>query len=104
MDRDFCTVLCNHKGSRYFAELGIDRTSEASVTEDIASGQIEHVEAVYQFNPVEGTCRDISEDVARTVLGIHLDDDGEVGAGVIEFLEDHLGCRTVAEAQREHAG
>lgn len=103
-DRDFYAVRCWHDGTAYFAELTDAQASDLdSIIAGIASGQIENVTAVFQFNPVENFSRDVSEDVARKIIGKYLDDDGDVEGPALDFLEDHLGCRAVAEAVREHA-
>jgi hypothetical protein len=102
-DVDFCTVLCLHKGELYFAERVGTGATERRIADDIASGQIENACAVFQFNPGEGHSREISDDVARTVLNIVLDDDGDIPEHVVDFLETHIGCRAVAEIAREYS-
>lgn len=48
--------------------------------------------SVQSFNPVEGWCRDCSEDIARLVLNAELNDDGIVSKHLGDFVHDHLGC------------
>lgn len=103
-DTDFCAVMCAHDGGLYFAELQPGRTTEALVIEDISAGAFEDVQFVFKFNPVEGTARDVSEDVARAVLGKQLDDNGMIDLAVMDFLDDHLGCRAVSESVVDHFG
>jgi hypothetical protein len=100
-DHDFFAVLCRHDGTSYFAELTEPQTEQSIITA-IADGQLEHVQAIFKFNPVEGHSRDISEDVARAIIGRYLDNDGDAKGPAEDFLEDHLGCQAVAEAVREH--
>ena len=101
IDRDFCIVLCRHDGEYYFAETRIADATESQVAADIASGQIEHPYAVFSLNVADNSSRDVSEDTARAVLSKMLDDDGKIADHVVDFLEEHLGCRDVAQAVRE---
>lgn len=50
-----------------FLETDPDRNSRVQVIADIASGEIRNPNTVLECNPVEGTCRDVTEDVARDV-------------------------------------
>ena len=96
LDRDFCIVLCRHDGETYFAEMVTKDSTEVQVADDLADGQYEHAIAVLSFNPALGVCRDISEDIARTILTKEIEDNGKPGEHIIDFLEQHLGCRAVA--------
>lgn len=59
---------------------------------------------VLSFNPVERWANDLSEDIALAVLRAELNDDGVVvSGGLLDFVEEHLGCQTVADAMRELA-
>ena len=68
LDHDFCLVLADFgKSGKAFLEADPgDAIFERAVT-DIIEGQVDHVLAVVQFNPVEGQARDVTEDIAQAV-------------------------------------
>lgn len=97
---DVVVVECiAQDGSHYMPERDWNRVDWKSTARDIACGQIERVHAVYAFG------RDIpsTEDMARDVLGIVLDDYEEIPGPQRDFLETALGCRVVADALRQRA-
>jgi len=103
-DRSFFTILCRaHNGDIYSAERTLGATDRAAVVKDIADGQVEDVLAVLEFNPAEGWSKDASADIALDVLRYCLTEDGEIAGICLDFVEDQLGCGTVAEAMREVA-
>lgn len=103
-DRSFYVIVCRGRdGEPYAAEQCLsDMTAERLVI-NIASGQIENVRQVFEFNPAEGWSRDVSEDIARDVLRHCFAEDDEITAVCFDFVEDQLGCRVVADAIREVA-
>ena len=102
-DRDFLVVLARHDNQIYFCETTVENATEEQVVADIASGAIENAVAVLMLNVADNTSRDVSKEIARKVLGEHLDAYGEPQRRVIDFLEEHLGCLAVVQATREHA-
>jgi hypothetical protein len=68
LDHDFCLVLADfgQNGQAFLETDPGDATFERAVT-DIIDGQVDHVLAVVQFNPVEGQARDVTEEVAQAV-------------------------------------
>lgn len=52
---------------RAFVEIDRDRNSRKSVIEDIASGEYRDVVTVLQMNPVEGRCRDVTDEILGEV-------------------------------------
>jgi hypothetical protein len=64
------------------ADLSLNQQSRREVAEQIARGLIPGAERVFECVPGE-CCTDISD--------------------LLDFLERHLGCQSVAEARREYA-
>ncbi len=48
---------------RSFVEIDRDRNSRQSVIDDIASGEYRDVLTVLEMNPVEGRCRDVTDEI-----------------------------------------
>lgn len=89
---------------RAFIECDRNKNSRRQVIENIASGDIENVVRVLEVIEDEGTCRDVTEDIAREVLDLKLNDDfGRMSRGVAGFIEKQIGCDEFAEAVRPYA-
>jgi hypothetical protein len=102
LDCDMYLIECRTRdGSVVFAERDAERTGRKDTLADIHAGQVDDVTRVYAFNPVEGWSRDVSEDFARDLLAAELADNSTVSPHIINFIEWHLGCATVATAERE---
>lgn len=74
------------KSGRAFVETDPEKNSRANVIDDIVDGQVEDVLRVLQVIPEEGTCRDVTEDIARDVYA-RLD---ETGSGCPAHLRDWI--------------
>jgi hypothetical protein len=86
--------------TRYFRERDSDRCNWNNTVADIRSGDLEKVHAVYEI----GRSVPVTEDIARDVLASEINENlGSVSPHLIDFLEEHLGCLAVAQAQREFA-
>lgn len=96
-------IVAQGRRERYFAERDAARANRHDTLADIVSGQIERVRRVLSFNPAEGWSRDVSEDIAHDALRTALEDRQGVPDHLMDFLEEHLGCDTVATAEREDA-
>lgn len=96
-------IVAQGRRERYFAERDSARTNRRDTLTDIVSGQIERVRRVLSLNPAEGWARDVSEDIARDALRAALDQREGVPDHLMDFLEEHLGCETLATAEREDA-
>ena len=59
-----------------FVETDPDRNSRLQVVADIFTGEITNPLQILECNPVEGTCRDVTEDIARDIYA-HVHDRGE---------------------------
>jgi hypothetical protein len=82
-----------------FVETGLADATFEKACEDLHSGQFSNPRAVIEFNPVEGRCRDITEEVMEVVREMNEDadhgpdfdgDDPDFGTG----RELEPSCRT----------
>jgi hypothetical protein len=96
-------IVVRGRRELYFAERDAARTNRRDTLADIVSGQIGRVRRVLSFNPAEGWARDVSEDIAHDALRAALDDRQGVPDHLVDFLEEHLGCDTLATAEQEDA-
>ena len=76
---------------RAYVETDEAEADEATVVEDILSGQYSHPIRVVAFNTDEGWARDVTEDVANAVLSKAQSERRSIGKIVQEFLERTLG-------------
>jgi hypothetical protein len=75
-----------------FVETDPDSNSRLQVVADIFTGEIKNPLQILECNPVEGTCRDVTEDIARDVRA-HVYDRGEpCPAHLRDFLDLTLGA------------
>jgi hypothetical protein len=74
-----------------FVETDPDANSRLQVVADIFTGEIKNPLQILECNPVEGICRDVTEDIARDVYA-HVHDRGEpCPAHLRDFLDLLLG-------------
>ena len=87
-------IVLNYFGSRLdraYAETGEDEADENTVIENILNGQYSHPLQVVAFNTARGWSRDVSEDIARAVLGRAQREGRPIGKAAQEFLKHVLG-------------
>ena len=77
-------------GSAY-VETDEAEADEATIIENILSGQYSHPMRVVAFNTAEGWARDVTEDIARVVLSKVRNEDRSIGIAAQEFLVRVLG-------------
>ena len=77
-------------GSAY-VETDEAEADEATIVENILSGQYSHPVRVVAFNTAERWARDVTEDIARAVLVKACDEDRPIGIAAQEFLVRALG-------------
>src|SRR4249920_1543742 len=77
-------------GSAY-CETDEAEADEATIVENILSGQYSHPVRVVAFNTAEGWARDVTEDIARAVLSKAQSERRPIGKAAQEFLERTLG-------------
>lgn len=100
-DTFFLIVTANN----FIPEQNFDGpATREQIVSDICAGQHEDVEAVLLVWPETCSVIDETKDIMREVLERRLEDDGEITSWRIRnLLEHHLGCRAVADAERELA-
>ncbi|HEY2137905.1 MAG TPA: hypothetical protein VGH49_18615 [Xanthobacteraceae bacterium] len=107
LDRSFFAIVCRHGRDHFVAERRLgDACSRAETVRDILTGQVEDVERVIEFNPAEGTSRDVSEDIAHEIARLAGDRlaGGPVAGEPVrrrdlrDFLEQQLGVGTAIPA------
>ena len=85
LDTSFFSIICELGNSLYTPEIDLTDMRRLQLVEDIRNGQIENVRAVLEFNPEEGWCNNITEEV----LAAATDDDGSANAGSVDNWSDY---------------
>jgi hypothetical protein len=63
LDRMFYMVVCNHKDGPLVYERMLADMNRGTVVAHLREGQFDDgVLAVIEFNPAEGTCREVTDD------------------------------------------
>jgi hypothetical protein len=65
MDRMLYIVVCAHRLGDYLPERNLCDLDLKTTLKDICEGQFKDIKHVYEVNVVEGTSRDVTEDVLR---------------------------------------
>jgi hypothetical protein len=86
-------VVLNDFGAlgRAYVETGEAEADEATIVENILSGQYSHPVRVIAFNTVEGWARDVTEDIAQAVLAKAQRERRSISIVAQEFLVRTLG-------------
>jgi hypothetical protein len=86
-------IVLNDFGAlgRAYVETDEAEADEATIIENILSGQYSHPVRVIAFNTAEGWARDVTEDIARAVLDRADSEDRSIGEAAQVFLEHVLG-------------
>ena len=90
-DQMIYLVILAHKGGPYLSEQNVSDLGRSTVVADIADGQHEGVAQVLECNPVEGTCRDATGDIATEVSAIWADAGEPLSPWQIDFIETFCG-------------
>ena len=77
-------------GSAY-VETDEAEAEEATIVENILSGQYSHPLRIVAFNTAEGWSQDVTEDIARVVLSKVRSEHRSIGIAAQEFLVRVLG-------------
>ncbi|CTQ53216.1 hypothetical protein LP7551_01737 [Roseibium album] len=67
LDVSLFSVICELGNCLYVPETELEGMQLHQIIDDISKGQIENVRAVLEFNPVEGWCNDVTDDVLAAV-------------------------------------
>jgi hypothetical protein len=62
LDRMMYLVISDHKDGPIIWEIQLHRMDRATVARDLRHGQYEDVLAVLEINPVEGICREVTNE------------------------------------------
>jgi hypothetical protein len=90
---DHYVVIAEHRSGNYAPERDeADLVSRDKTVRDIYEGQIEDVARVFVFNPVCGTSRDVTVEIARDVAGLHFTEQTEPAWERRDWLHEVLGC------------
>jgi hypothetical protein len=76
---------------RAYAETDEAEADEATIVENILSGQYSCPLRVVAFNTAEGWARDVTEDIAAAVVSKALSEHRSIAKAAQEFLERTLG-------------
>ena len=76
---------------RAYCETDEAEADEATIVENILSGQYSHPLRVVAFNTAEGWARDVTEDIAHAVLSKAHSEARSIGIAAQEFLVRVLG-------------
>ncbi|MGA7389108.1 MAG: hypothetical protein WBW99_14450 [Pseudolabrys sp.] len=89
-------IVLNDFGAvgRAYIETDETEADEATIIENILSGQYSCPLRVIAFNIAEGWSRDVTEDIAVAVMNRANSEDRSIGKGAQEFLERVLGLTT----------
>ncbi|WP_269580816.1 hypothetical protein [Roseibium sp. Sym1] len=63
LDRTFYSVICDLGKCLYTPETDLADMNLGRIIRDVQAGQLEDVRAVLEFNPAEGWCNDVTDDV-----------------------------------------
>lgn len=91
LDRDIYLVLEEFRSGAAWRETDESDVDFETVIADLLSGQYQQPLRVVAFNPAEGWSRDATEDVAREIERRASLEAREIGDGLAEFIEIHLG-------------
>ena len=82
----------NNRRCIYSPERDQQRDCLRNIVEDIVSGELEGVARILSLNEADGTCRNVTEDIAREVLRcVAGHADAEIGRSARNFLHEQLG-------------
>ena len=87
-DRSFYFVMCRAKDGDIYSPERVLKNPDHEISvliEDIATGQIENVLAVFVSNPIEHICDDCSAEIARLIWNQY-----GVTDACREFLQDQI--------------
>lgn len=84
-------VVCDGSDGGYLPERKVSDLDRATVVKDIADGQYEGLTQVIEINPVEGTCRDVTEDIAWEVSALWSRDGEPLSDWQRDFIEQTIG-------------
>ena len=106
LDRQLYLIFADHKSGAYVPEQNVCEMDRAKVIKDIKEGQYDTVMAVIEFNPIEHTSLDATQDILCNVVAEWENEcEGEgFSDWKIECVEKWFGVRAANKyRQREDA-
>lgn len=100
LDTSIFSVICELGNSLYTPEMDLADMRKRQLIEDIRTGQFEEVRAVLEFNPVEGWCSDITEDVLSAAFPGEEKIDSNAEADWSNYHSERIDCRRSGVAGR----
>ena len=92
---DLCFVEADFgRHGRAFVETDRDKNSRQQVIEDIAQGQLENVIQVLEIVEDEGSCRDVTEDIACDVRDLLCKENNGVRGALRDWIDHWCGPST----------
>jgi hypothetical protein len=73
LDRMIYIVILDHRSGAFLPERNLADLDRKTTVQDIATGQIEDVIAVHEYNPIERTSRDVTDDIMREAAELILE-------------------------------
>lgn len=93
-------TIISHPDGPYVPERDVADMDRKSTVEDIACGELEDVLQVIECNPVEGTCRDVTEDIAWEVSAIWSANGEPLSDWQQDFIEQTIGLEAAGAFPR----
>ena len=90
-DQMIYLVIGTDKDGAYLPERKLSDLDRATTVKDIAAGQYEDLIQVIELNPVEGICRDVTEDIAWEVSALWSRDGEPLSDRQRDFIEQTIG-------------
>lgn len=93
-------VVAADKDGAYLPERKLSDLDRATTVKDIADGQYEDLIQVIELNPVEGICRDVTEDIAWEVSAIWSANGEQLSNWQQDFIEQTIGLEAARSFPR----
>lgn len=102
-DRMTYIVICSSKKGPYIRERDIADCSRRETIKDIASGELTDVIQVFEINPVENICNDVTVDIAWGVSEFLAADGEPLNDYQRDYIEQTIGLEAARAFPREMA-
>ena len=99
-DQMIYLVVAGHKAGDYLPERNLSDLDRATTVKDITDGQYEDLIQVIELNPVEGICRDVTEDIAWKVSAIWSANGEPLSDWQQDFIEQTIGLEAARSFPR----
>lgn len=92
LKNDFYTIVTNYRHGGLGTEGRIaEELDRQQTVQDIAEGMVSNVQAVIHCNVAEGTCKDVSPEIAREVADYASSNDEPITPDTRDFIEAAAG-------------